>query len=55
VNALEVARIFDGMLKFSCGSRIYEDETLNEEGICSAIDLIISLVFDGITKHNEQG
>lgn len=55
VNAFEVARIFDGMLKFSCGSRIYEDETLNEEGICSTIDLIISLVFDGITKHNEQG
>ena len=55
VNAFEVARLFDGMLKFSCGSRIFEDETLNEEGVCSEIDLIVSLVFDGITKHNEQG
>ena len=55
VDAFEVARLFDGMLKFYCGTKIYEDGTLNEEGVCSAIDLIVSIIFDGITKHNEQG
>jgi len=55
VDAFEVARLFDGMLKFYCGTRMYEEGTLNEEGVSKSIELIVSLIFDGITKLNEQG
>jgi TetR/AcrR family transcriptional regulator, repressor of fatR-cypB operon len=55
VDPVEVARIFDGMIKFYCGGRLFDGGFLHDQQGVDAVDLMISILFDGLNQPNTQG
>lgn len=55
VDPVEVARMFDGMLKFYCGARLFDGDSLHDQQGLDAVSLMLSIIFDGINQHHTQG
>jgi TetR/AcrR family transcriptional regulator, repressor of fatR-cypB operon len=55
VDPEEVVRMFDGMLKFYCGNRLSSGDCLYDQQGIDAVNLMVSIFYDGITQSTLQG